>query len=166
MATFRGKCEATMNSLCGPSGSLRSSISSRVSSRVSAGVLAGTLFLLAVTSGCATTKIYHLNLDPTTYPVTLGAIANTAGDMGYQVTHLATAVNVRYDKDTWIYYSLGEHDYGMAIVVTNDVASNLVNGRIDEAKAKGEEIWSKVLASRQTGKPNQPAAPGATPHSL
>jgi hypothetical protein len=123
-------------------------------------ILAGSLFLLATASGCASTKIYHLNLDPTTYPVTLTAIANTAGAMGYQVTHLASAVNVRYDHETWIYYSLGSHDYSMAIVVTSDVASNQVSARIDEAKAKGEEIWSKVVASRQqTSQPTQPAAP-------
>lgn len=147
MVTFRADCEAKMKSLCELFGSLRSSI------------LAGSLLLLAVTSGCATTKIYHLNLDPTTYPATLTAIANTAGDMGYQVTHLASAVNVRYDHETWIYFSLSDHDYSMSIVVTGDVASNLVGARIDEAKAKGEEIWTKVLASRQPPpRPNQPPA--------
>lgn len=140
-----------MNPLRSLFGSLRSAI------------LASGLFLLAVSSGCATTKIYHLNLDPTTYPATLAAIANTAGDMGYQVTHLASAVNVRYDHETWIYYSLGEHDYSMAIVVTTDVASTQLPTRLDEAKAKGEEIWSKAMASRlPPARSNQPGAVSPT----
>lgn len=150
MLTFRPDCEARMKPFHELLGSLRASIATCL--------LAGGLFLLATTSGCANTKIYHLNLDPTTYPATLTAIANTAGDMGYQVTHLASAVNVRYDHDTWIYYSLGEHDYSMSIVVTTDVPSTQIGTRQDEAKAKGEEIWTKAMASRQqASRPNQPA---------
>lgn len=126
-------------------------------------ILACSLLLLSVSSGCATTKIYHLNLDVTTAPATLQAVANTAGDMGYQVTFLATAVNVRYDHDTWIYYSVGEHDYSMCIVVTNDVASNEVSGRLGDAKTKGEEIWSRAMAMRQQPwRPMQPGAPSPT----
>lgn len=123
--------------------------------------LACCLFLLTVSSGCATTKVYHLNLDVTTAPATLAAVSNAAGDMGYQVTFLATAVNVRYDHDTWIYFSVGEHDYSMCIVVTSDVASNQVDSRIGDAKAKGEEIWARAMALRQqTPRPTQPGAPG------
>lgn len=125
--------------------------------------LAGSLFLLTVCSGCATTKVYHLNLDVTTAPATLSAVSNAAGDMGYQVTFLATAVNVRYDHDTWIYYSVGEHDYSMSIVVTSDVPSNQVSARIGDAKAKGEEIWAKAMALRQqTSRPAQPGGPSLT----
>jgi hypothetical protein len=123
--------------------------------------LACSLFLLSAAPGCATTKSYHLNLDPTTAPATLAAVSNAAGDMGYQVTFLATAVNVRYDHDTWIYFSVGEHDYSMCIVVTDDVASNQVNARISDAKTKGEEIWARAMALRQqTVRPAQPGAPG------
>lgn len=126
-------------------------------------VLACGLFLLTVCSGCATTKVYHLNLDVTTAPATLQAVSNAAGDMGYQVTFLASAVNVRYDHDTWIYYSVGEHDYSMCIVVTNDVASNQVSSRVSDAKAKGEEIWARAMALRQqTSRPAQPGAPSLT----
>lgn len=122
--------------------------------------LAGSLFLLAAFSGCATTKSYHLNLDPTTAPATLASVSNAAGDMGYQVTFLATAVNVRYDHDTWIYFSMGEHDYTMCIVVTDDVASNQVSTRIGDAKTKGEEIWARATALReQSARPTQPGAP-------
>lgn len=124
--------------------------------------LACSLFLLSVASGfsgCATTKSYHLNLDPTTFPATLAAVSNAAGDMGYQVTFLATAVNVRYDHDTWIYFSMGEHDYSMNIVLTDDVPSNQVSTRIADAKTKGEEIWSRAMALRQP--PPRPAQPGA-----
>lgn len=153
MGTFRADCEAKAKSLCALFGSWRSAI------------LAGSLLVFSLVcsaaSGCATTKMYHLNLDPTTYPATLAALANAAGEMGYQVTHLASAVNVRYDHDTWIYYSLGDHDYGMSIVVTNDVASNLQGARLDEAKAKGEEIWTKAMASRQRAA--RPAASSSTP---
>lgn len=128
-----------------------------------AATLACSLFLLTVASGCATTKVYHLNLDVTTAPATLSAVSNAAGDMGYQVTFLASAVNVRYDHDTWIYYSVGEHDYSMCIVVTSDVASNQVSTRIGDAKAKGEEIWAKAMALRQqTSRPTQPGVPGLT----
>lgn len=129
--------------------------------------LACGLFLLSVCSGCATTKIYRLNLDPTTAPATLQAVSNAALDLGYQVTFLATAVNVRYDHDTWIYFSMGEHDYGMCIVVTDDVASNLVSSRIADAKTKGEEIWARAMALRQQpSRPTQPGAPNiATPPS-
>ncbi|MFO0577054.1 MAG: hypothetical protein U1A78_23870 [Polyangia bacterium] len=124
--------------------------------------LACGLFLLAASSGCATTKVYHLNLDVTTAPSVLSAVSNAAGDMGYQVTYLATAVNVRYDHDTWIYYSVGEHDYSMCIVVTNDVPSNQVGARVGDAKVKGEEIWAKAMALRQTSRPGQPGAPSLT----
>lgn len=121
------------------------------------------LFLLTVTSGCATTKIYRLNLDATTAPATLAAVANTAGDMGYQVTFLAAAVNVRYDHDTWIYYGMGEHDYSMVIMVGNDVASSQLNTRLEEAKAKAEEIWARAMALRQQAlRPMQPGAAGST----
>lgn len=121
--------------------------------------LACSLFLLTICSGCATTKVYHLNLDPTTAPATLAAVANAAGDMGYQVTFLATAVNVRYDHDTWIYFSVGEHDYSMNIVVTDDVPSHQVSTRVADAKTKAEEIWSKAMALRQPPRPTQPGAP-------
>lgn len=125
--------------------------------------LACSLFLLTVCSGCATTKVYHLNLDVTTAPSVLSAVSNAAGDMGYQVTYLASAVNVRFDHDTWIYYSVGEHDYSMCIVVTSDVASNQVSARLGDAKAKGEEIWAKAMALRQqTQRPMQPGAPTLT----
>jgi hypothetical protein len=126
-------------------------------------ILACSLFLLTVDSGCATTKTYHLNLDVTTAPAVLSAVSNAAGDMGYQVTYLASAVNVRYDHDTWIYYSVGDHDYSMNIVVTSDVPSNQVSARVADAKAKGEEIWARAMALRQqTSRPPQPAAPSLT----
>ncbi len=125
------------------------------------------LFLLTAASGCATTKVYHLNLDLTTAQAHFGAIFLAAEDMGYQVTRLATAVNVRYDHDTWIYYSITEYDYSMAIVVDDDVASTQLSARLEGAKAKGEEIWARALASRQQQlRPTQPVAPShSTPPS-
>lgn len=141
-----------MKSLCALIGALRSSI------------LACGLFLLTVASGCATTKIYHLNLDVTTAPATFAAVANTAEEMGYQVTRLATAVNVRVDHETWIYYCVREYDYNMAIVVDNGVASAQMSARLEGAKAKGEEIWARATAIRQqTLRSPQPAALGLTP---
>lgn len=123
-------------------------------------LMACSLFLLTAASGCATTKVYHLNLDLTTAQAHFGAVFIAAEEMGYQVTRLATAVNVRYDHDTWIYYSITEHDYSMAIVVDDDVASNQLSERLEGAKAKGEEIWARALASRlQTLRPAQPVAP-------
>ena len=122
--------------------------------------MACSLFLLTATSGCATTKIYHLNLDLTTAQAHFAAIFITAEEMGYQVTRLATAVNVRYDHDTWIYYSITDYDYNMAIVVDDDVASDERSARLDGAKAKGEEIWARALASRQqTLRSTQPVVP-------
>ena len=130
-------------------------------------IMVCSLFLLTAASGCATTKVYHLNLDLTTAQAHFGAVFIAAEEMGYQVTRLATAVNVRYDHDTWIYYSITEYDYSMAIVVDNDVASNQLSERLDGAKAKGEEIWARALASRQQAlRPTQPAAPSpSTPPS-
>src|SRR5262249_42102850 len=114
-------------------------------------------------SGCATTKTYHLNLDVTTAPAVFAAVADTAGEMGYQVTRLATAVNVRYDHETWIYYAMNEYDYSMAIVVDNDVASDQMSARLESAKAKGEEIWARANAIRQQRlRSPQPMAPGPT----
>lgn len=127
-------------------------------------VLGCGLFLLSVSSGCATTKIYRLNLNPTTATATLSAVADTAGDMGYQVTFLAAGVNVRYDHNTWIYYGMGEHDYSMVVMVDNDLAPEQRPARLEEAKAKAEEIWSRALVVRQEAQ-RPPGSPGATPSS-
>lgn len=122
--------------------------------------MACSLFLLTAASGCATTKVYHLNLDLTTAQAHFSAVFIAAEEMGYQVTRLATAVNVRYDHDTWIYYSISEYDYSMAVVVDDDVASNQLSERLEGAKAKGEEIWARALASRQQAwRSTQPGAP-------
>ena len=134
-----------MKSLCTLFGFLRSAI------------LASGLFLLPLATGCATTKIVHLNLDITTAPATFAAVAHTADAMGYQVTHLATAVNVRYDTQTWIYFGLSDHNYSMAIVVDNAVATEQISARIEEAKAKGEAIWARAVATRQQS--SQPLLP-------
>ncbi len=124
-----------------------------------ASLLAGSLFLLTVSSGCATTEIYRLNLDGNTAPATLSAVAHIAGDMGYQTTLLTTAVNVRYDHDTWIYYGMGSHDYSMVVVVDDDVQSDQRGARIQEAKAKAEEIWKIAMALRtQALRSTQPGA--------
>lgn len=132
-------------------------------------ILCGGLLLLPFGSGCATTQVYHLNLDATTAQSTFTALAATAEGMGYQVTRLATAVNIRYDADTWIYYGQRDYDYNMAIVVGSDLDSDQVSTRMAQAKVKGEEIWSRALSTRQHSPipATQPPAQvqGPTPHS-
>jgi hypothetical protein len=124
-------------------------------------VLAGSLFLLTAASGCATTQIYHLNMDVTLAQAHFAALTRTAEEMGYQVARLATAVNVRYDHETWIYYSMRDYDYNMAIVVDND--ADQISARLEGAKAKGEEIWARATAFRQqTLRSTQPVAPSPT----
>jgi hypothetical protein len=74
-------------------------------------------------------------------------------------------VNVRYDKETWIYYSIQEHDISMAIVVTNDVPTEKIAERSQEAKAKGDEIWNKAMAIQKQPPPpaQHPAPPPVAP---
>ncbi len=132
----------------------------RLSRALKSPVAAAVLFLLTLSVGCATTQTYHLPLDPATAPATLSAVATVAEGMGYQVTRMAISDNVRYDKETWIYYTIAEHDIAMAVVVKTE--ADRPEERVQEAKAKGDEIWNKAIAL-QKQPPAPPAQRAATP---
>lgn len=108
-----------------------------------AGIFALTL------SACGTYKTYRLPVAAHEAPATFAPIASAADELGLEYAELPTAINVRYDPHTWIYFTIQNDAYNMVIAVGDEVPSDQAPARAAAAKQKGDELWALAMAKRR-----------------
>jgi len=113
-------------------------------------ILIATLALALLASACGTARSYRLPLDAMQARDTFAPIAAVAGEMGYQNTEHPDSINVQVDDATWIQFMVQEPQYNMVVIVDDKaVPPSELDQRFWDAKAKGDEIWKRALATMQ-----------------
>lgn len=111
-------------------------------------IVASTLFLAMALAACGAWKSYRLPLDAYKAHDTFAPIAAVAGQEGLQAIEHPDSINVQYDDATWIQFMVQNDQYNMVILVDDKkVPPAELDKRFADAKAKGDEIWEKALAT-------------------
>jgi hypothetical protein len=129
-------------------------------------IRASMLFVCLALFGCMPFRYYPLPVAAADARATFAPIATAASSLGYRYHQWPDRVIVEPDAHTRIDYMFdASGNYAMCVMLKDKNPSGGVDQAFAEGKAKGDDVWNRAMALRQTtaGAPLAAAPPPPAP---